>query len=185
MSNPAPDPLWNFERAAQLDPDEQAGELERGQFVPMTKSTLRHGRILISIGSLLHSYARVHRQWMAVGGDPGCKLEHDPDTLRGPDVALVLRERAPTGRGVEGWLEGAPELAVEVFGDSQTVPELLKKAAEFLAAGARMVWLVDPDTERVTVITQSGPYVILGRDEVLTGGEFFPELSFRVAEFFE
>jgi len=36
----------------------------------------------------------------------------------------------------------------------------------------RMVWLVDPDTERVTVITQSGPYVIVGRDDVLTGGEF-------------
>jgi Uma2 family endonuclease len=140
----------------------------------LTKSTLRHGRILINVGFQLKLYARERPEWTVAAGDPGCKLEKDPDTLRGPDVALVLREREPTGRGAQGWLEGAPELAVVVFGDSQSVPELLKKSGEYLAAGARMVWLVDPDRERVTVITQQGPHTIVGRDDTIEGGDLFP-----------
>ena len=185
MANPAPEPLWTFERAAELNPDETPGDLARGRFIPLTKSTLRHGRIVAQIALLLGLYAREHRKWMAVAGDPGCKLEHDPDTLRGPDVALVLREREPSGKGAQGWLEGAPELAVEVFGESQSAPELVKKTGEFLSAGAQLVWLVDPDRERVTVITQEGPDTIVGRDGSVDGGELFPGLSCRVAEFFE
>ena len=185
MANPAPDSLWTFERAAELDPDKNPGDLERGRFIPLTKSTLRHGRIMVNIAALFRAYSREHPEWMAVAGDPGCKLEHDPDTLRGPDVALVARDRAPEGRGAEGWLDGAPELAVEIFGDSQTVSELLKKAGEFLAAGTRMVWLVDPDNERVTVITQEGPHTIVGREGSVDGGELFAGLACPVAEFFE
>ena len=185
MANPAPESLWTFERAAELDPDQNPGDLERGSFFPLTKSTLRHGQFAANITALLHSYTRAHREWLVATCDPGCKLEHDPDTLRGPDVALVKRDRAPTGKGAEGWLDGAPELAVEIFGDSQTVAELLKKAGEYLAAGARMIWLVDPKRERLTVITQDGPHMFLGREDTFEGGELFPGLTCRVAEFFE
>lgn len=185
MANPAPESLWTFERAAELDPAENPGDLDRGRFIPLTKSTLRHGRIMFNIGALLRQYTKAHPEWVGVSGDPGCKLEHNPDTLRGPDVALVRRERAPAGKGAAGWLDGAPELVVEIFGDSQTTAELVKKAGEFLGAGARMVWLVDPDNERVTVITQAGPHTIVGRDGNVDGGELFPGLSFPVAEFFE
>jgi Uma2 family endonuclease len=184
MANPAIEPLWTFERAAELDSDQNPGDLARGKFIPLTKSTLRHGRILANVTFLLSLYSRERPEWTAVAGDPGCKLENNPDTLRGPDVALVQREREPTGKGAEGWLEGAPELAVEVFGDSQSVPELLKKSGEYLAGGARMVWLVDPDRERVTVITQQGPHTIVGREDTIDGGDLFPGLSCPVAEFF-
>jgi Uma2 family endonuclease len=185
MVNPAPDARWTFERAAELDQDENPGDLDRGRFIPVTKSTIRHGRIMFNIAALLRQYTKAHPEWVGASGDPGCKLEHDPDTLRGPDVALVRRERAPAGRGAEGWLDGAPELAVEILRDSQTAPELIKKAGEFLAAGTRMVWLVDADNERVTVITQQGPHTIVGRDGSVSGGELFPGLSCPVAEFFE
>jgi Uma2 family endonuclease len=185
MAKLATDRPMTFDAASKLDPDASRGEIERGEFISLTNSTWRHAFILINIGSLLRSYVRTHREWKVGGGDPGCKLEHDPDTLRGPDVGLVRRERLPTGKGAQGWLEGAPELVVEILGDSQTVAELLKKASEFLTAGARMVWLVEPDAERVLVITAESVTRVFGKNDMLDVSESFPGLAFPVADVFE
>lgn len=174
-----------FEAAAQLDPDEAAGELERGRWVPVTRSTWRHGRILIRVGFLLEMYARQHPGWSVSGGDPGTKLSHDPDTLRGPDVGMVRAEREPKGRGVAGWLEGAPDVAVEIMGDSPSASDLAAKALEYLAAGAKMVWVLDPEPERVMVYTPPNQIRVLRRDETLEGGDVLPGFSCRVGEMFE
>jgi Uma2 family endonuclease len=185
MSDPALDQPMSFEAAAQLDPDSHPGELERGKFLPLTKSTIRRGWLMANIAALLRSYAREHREWRAIAGDPGCKLESGPATLRGPDVGLIQRDRAPTGKGADGWLDGAPDLAVEIFGDAQPVAELLKKSVEYLAAGARMVCLVDPEAQRVIVFTQQSFPTILGREDTLDANDQFPGLTLRVAEFFD
>jgi hypothetical protein len=51
---------------------------------------------------------------------------------------MVRADRVPTGKGVHGWLEGAPDLAVEVVGDSQSISEMTQKALEYIAGGAKM-----------------------------------------------
>jgi Uma2 family endonuclease len=173
-----------FEEAALLDPDEQPGEIADGEWVPMTKGTWRHGEILLNIAFLLKLYVRAHPGWSVAGADPGVKLARNPDRLRGPDVAMVRADRVPTGKGVEGWLEGAPDLAVEVIGDSQSFSDMTKKALEYLAAGAKMVWIVDADPQRVVLFTPPNQVQILGADELLDGGEVLPGFSCKVAEMF-
>jgi Uma2 family endonuclease len=179
-----PDPI-TFEQAAKLDPDEQPGEIVEGVWVPVTRSTWRHGEVLITVGAILRAYAREHPGWSVSGGDPGTRLQRNPDTLRGPDVGIVQKERRPTGRGAEGWLAGAPDVAVEVVGDSQTASELAKKCLEYLAAGARMAWVLDPEPQLVMVLTPPGNLRILGPDDVLDGEEILPGFACKVAEFFE
>jgi Uma2 family endonuclease len=174
-----------FEAAARLDPDEAPGELDAGRWVPVTKSTWRHGKIAANVCLLLRLYAREHAGWSVAVGDPGTKLGHDPDILRGPDVAIVRAEREPAGRGAEGWLEGAPDVAVEVIGDSQSASELAKKALEYLAAGAKMVWVLDPEPRRLMIFMPPNQIRVLGRDDVLEGGDALPGFSCRVAELFE
>jgi Uma2 family endonuclease len=172
-----------FEEAAKLDPDEHPGDIVNGAWIPVTKSTWRHGVIVINIGFLLRLYARTHPEFSVAGADPGVKLSRDPDVLRGPDVAVVRTERVPTGRGVGGWLDGAPDLAVEVVGDGQTVTGMLKKAAQYLAAGAKAVWVVDPEPRQVAVITAQGVSV-LEADDTIDGGDAVPGFSCKVGEFF-
>jgi Uma2 family endonuclease len=174
-----------FEQAASLDPDETPGELDAGKWVPVTRSTWRHGKIAANVCVLLRLYARENPGWSIAVGDPGTKLGHDPDILRGPDVAMVRAEREPQGRGVDGWLEGAPDLAVEVLGDRQSASELAKKALEYLAAGAKMVWVLDAEPARVMVFTPPDHILVLGREDVLDGGHALPGFSCRVAEMFE
>jgi Uma2 family endonuclease len=187
MGDPAvqDDKRMTFEEAARLDPKKEAGELDAGRWVPVTKSTYRHGHIIINAGALLKAYTRTHAEWYVSGADPGTKLGRDPDILRGPDVAMVRTERAPTGKGAAGWLEGAPELAVEVVGDSQSVSELTRKALEYLAAGAKQVWVLDPDPRRLLVFTPPDHVRLLGPDDTVDGGDLLPGFSCRVAEFFE
>jgi Uma2 family endonuclease len=173
-----------FEEAALLDPDQQPGELVDGKWVPVTPNTWRHGEVTSEIGFLLGLYAREHPGWSVSVANPGVKLGKNPDRLRGPDVGVVRTERVPTGKGVDGWLAGAPDVAVEVLGDSQTFSEMTTKALEDLAGGARMVWIVDADPRRVVIFTPPDHVKILGPEDTLDGGDVLPGFRCKVAEMF-
>ena len=173
-----------FEEAALLDPKKTPGDLVAGRFVPVSNGTWRHGKIMASTSFVLALYAREHPGWSVAAGDPGAKLHHDPDTLRGADVAMVRVERVPEGRGAEGWLEGAPDLAVEIVGDSQTVSELVGKAIEYLEAGAKMVWVLEPEASSMLVLTPPNHTRMLGPDALLDASELLPGFSCRVRELF-
>jgi Uma2 family endonuclease len=173
-----------FEEAARLDPDEQPGELVDGEWIPVTRNTWRHGEIVLNIAVLLKAYAKQRGGLSVSVADPGVKLSSNPDRLRGPDVAVVGVARVPTGKGVEGWLDGAPDLAVEVVGDSQSISTMTKKALEYLGGGAKMVWIIDAEPERVVVFTPPDHVRILGEDDALEGGEVLPGFQCQVAELF-
>lgn len=174
-----------FEEVARLDPDSQPGELDAGEWVPVTKNTWRHAQIAANVCAVLRDYARRNAGWSVAVGDPGTKLGRSPDILRGPDVAIVRRERVPMGKGADGWLEGAPDVAVEIVGDAQSVSDLAKKALEYLRAGAKAVWVLDPEPQRVLVFTQQNQIRVVERDATLGGEDALPGFTCTVSEFFE
>ena len=175
-----------FEDAARLDPKTQPGEIIRGKWVPVTRNTWRHGTIVINVGAILREYARKHGGYSVSGADPGTKLSRNPDTLRGPDVGIIRSTRKPKGKGAKGWLEGAPDVAVEVAGDRQTVSSLLAKAYEYLGAGGKAVWILEDDQGgRVLVVTAPDRVRVLGAGDVLDGGKALPGFSCQVRELFE
>jgi Uma2 family endonuclease len=174
-----------FEEAARLDSDSQAGEIVAGEWVPVTRGTWRHGAIASNVVLLFKLYARQNPGWSVATCDPGAKLGHDPQLLRGPDVAMARTERLPTGKGAEGWLEGAPDVAIEVMSENESASTLTKKALEYLAAGARIVWVVDPEPRRVMVFTPPDHVRIVGAEDSLDGGDALPGFRCTVAEIFE
>jgi Uma2 family endonuclease len=184
MGERAHDVPMTFEDAARLDPDTDAGELDGGTWVPVTRSTWLHGKIVANITVLLGLYLRQQPGLSLSTGDPGTRLSRSPDVLRGPDIGVTRIEREPTGQGSDGWLEGSPELAVEVIGDSQSASELAHKALEYLRAGALIVWVVDPGPRRVIVYTPPNAVAVLGADDVLDGGTLMPGFACKVAELF-
>lgn len=173
-----------FTEAAKLDPDTQAGEVDAGKWVPVTKSTWRHGEIVVNVCIVLRQYAKTSPGWSVSAGDPGVKVRKDPDTLRGPDVAMVRSDRKPAGRGSDGWLDGSPDLAVEVLGDAQPVAEIMRKALEFLSSGGRLVWILDPDAAQVMVVTPPNQVRVVGAGAALDGGDVLPGFSCPVADLF-
>lgn len=173
-----------FADAAALDADACPGELDGHGWVPMTRGTWRHGRVVVNVAFVLESWAREHPGWCVATADPGTRLGSSPDILRGPDVGVVRQERMPTGTGVEGWLDGAPDLAVEVAGDAQAPSELVRKTLEYLAAGAKLVWVVDPAAEQVVVYRPGNLIEVVRNDGTLDGGDVLPGFRCAVAELF-
>jgi Uma2 family endonuclease len=174
-----------FEEAAAVDADEYPGEVDHGKWVPVTRGTWRHGTVVVNIAVLLKQYAKANGGWSVSAADPGTKLSHAPDLLRGPDVAIVRAERVPFGKGADGWLEGAPDIAVEVIGDAQSHSDLARKALEYLAAGAKMVWVVDAEKERLVLYTPPDHVRVLSREDRVDGADVLPGFSCQVGDFFD
>jgi len=119
-----------------------------------------------------------------VAVDPGFVLERRPDTVRAPDVCFVRVQRIPNDTKPP-FLEGAPDLAVEVLSPSNTKREMAEKVAQYLATGARLVWLVDPEAHTVMVHRPDHDAEILNVGDSLSGHDVLPGFECPVAEIFD
>jgi Uma2 family endonuclease len=102
-----------------------------------------------------------------------------PATKRSPDLSIMSAERM---RKIEPGkdIDGAPDLAIEVLSPSDSMTAVRRKVKQYFAAGARLVWIVDPEGREIEVWTAGSGAVILNSDQLLTGGEVLPDVSARV-----
>src|SRR5262245_28417854 len=89
-------------------------ELERGKVVEVSRAGEAHGVVCLNVGWLLGGYVRQRRKGYACGNDTGIMWEHDPDTVRGPDV-VYFAENRPFAELNPKYTEQVPLLAVEVL----------------------------------------------------------------------
>jgi Uma2 family endonuclease len=175
--------LVTLEEYARLDePDDgYVSELVRGVVVREPRPKLPHGRVQIRIGTALEMWAR--EAGAEVTAESGYILSDDPPTLRGPDVGVVVRPRAGEGDH-GGWIRGAPDVAVEILSPSDTSIGVQEKTLDYLQAGARLVWLVDPRARTVTVVRPDGSARILREHETLGGEDVLVGFSVGLVELF-
>jgi Uma2 family endonuclease len=159
-------------------------ELVRGEVVEVPGPGSEHGGVTSELVWRLVEVVRPRRLGRVLV-ESGFRLFRDPDTVRGPDVSFVAADRIPAGGLPRGYLEGAPTLAVEVLSPSNTAAAIAEKVAEYLAAGAEAVWVMDPRRRAVTVHQRGATVRDLGADDVLTGQPFLPDFRVRVGDLFE
>ena len=160
-------------------------ELVRGRLVEVPVTGFKHGVIEINIVLLLGQHVRRRRLGQLTPGDAKHLLERDPDTMRQPDVAFIRAERLPPPVEWEAYGRVVPDLAVEILSPGNTAAEMRDKVAEYLRVGVRLVWIVDPDTETVTIHTPDAAPVMLPADAEITGGDVLPDFRCPVAAFFD
>jgi len=108
-----------------------------------------------------------------VAGDAGFKLHSDPDTVRGADIAFVSWERLPQESPV-GFPPLGPDLVVEVLSPGDRPAETLAKVADWLSAGTRLVWVIDPERRLARIYRQDGSESLLGEADTLQGEDILP-----------
>jgi Uma2 family endonuclease len=160
-------------------------ELVRGELKTMSPAGSRHGRIALRIGALLDQFVRAQKLGEVLGAETGFTLRRNPDTVRAPDAAFVAAARVPADGLPVGYFPGAPDLAVEVVSPDDRAEEIKAKINEYFEAGARLVWIVYPETREVVVFRSARESVVLAGPEALDGGEVLPGFACRVAELFE
>lgn len=149
----------------------------------MTPAGFRHGEVAGAVAGALIEYVKPRRLGAVTTAEAGFQIGHDPDTVRAPDVAFVRAERLALSRS-EGFFQGAPDLAVEVLSPGDRASEVTAKVQDWLDAGSSVVWVVDPQTNTVSVHQGRGEATILRSGDTLTGGELIPGLRIAVAELF-
>ena len=161
------------------------GELIRGVLCETMATGQRHGKIVMNLGSELRVFAKARRLGTLVGSDSGVWLERDPDTVREPDLAFTSVDRLPLGEDVPGYAEIVPDLVVEVRSPSDSRREVNDKAVMWLSHGARLVWVVHPDTRTVDVHQADGAVSTVGADGDLEGGDVLPGFSCALSDIFD
>ena len=143
-----------------------------------------HGRIAMNAGILLGQYVKQHDLGVVLAAETGFKIFSNPDTVRAPDAAFVRRERVKAIGEIEGYWPEAPDLAVEVVSPNDRFSEVEVKIADWLGAGTRMVLVVNPRGNNVTVRLPEGEVRILSGEETIDGGEVVPGWTPPVSELF-
>ena len=138
------------EQFMNLDDDSHRHQLIKGELLTMPLPKRVHGRVAANLTILLGQHAKANGLG-DVYTESGYKLERDPDTVLGPDVSFVSRERAD--RADDGYYEGPPDLAVEVLSPGDRRGYVERKLALWLETGTRSVWLVYPRRRTVEVIS--------------------------------
>ncbi|MBI3455475.1 MAG: Uma2 family endonuclease [Candidatus Rokubacteria bacterium] len=161
-------------------------ELVSGEVVEMTPVGGVHGQVTLSIARKLADHVEQHGGGEVVVGDVGflLSLPYDPERVRAPDVAFVSTPRLPGGRLPQGFLTGAPDLAVEVLSPSDNPVDVQQKVRDYLDGGARLVWVVAPQAKTATVYRADGSARFVREAEPLEGEDVLPGLTIRLTDVF-
>ena len=153
-------------------PDKQV-ELVRGRLLVREPPGTWHGRIAAKLLIRVGVHVEHHELGDVYGQDTGFRIRSDPDTVRAADLGFVGRDRVDRV-GRRGYAELAPDLVAEILSPDDRPAEVLAKVADWLDAGTRVVWVVDPERLEARVYRHDGTLSLLARDAVLDGEEVLP-----------
>lgn len=170
--------LAEFEAAAEDSHD----ELSRGMLVREPVPGARHARVAGRLYEALAAHVA------STGGgesfvDCGFLLHEEPPTLRLPDVAWISPERLPEDVPVGPW-RIAPDLAVEVVSPTNRVGDMRARVLDYLEAGTRHVWVIDPETRSALVYRSRIDIRLLAGDDDLAAEDLLPGFRLHLPTLF-
>lgn len=159
-------------------------ELIRGEVIDVAPTGGLHGRVANRIAYLLTAYVEPRGLGTIFAAETGFLLQRNPDTVRAPDAAFVAKQRLPSESVAEGYVDGPPDLAVEVISPGDSASQVQAKTRAWLHAGTRLVWVVYPESKTVMVYRSRRDVTELSGGDILDGQPVFPDFSAPVDEVF-
>lgn len=181
--------VMTAEEVLAMPEDDVVRELIRGELkeYPMTTRRPIHAEITATLTALLRNWAVVQSKprGRVYSGEVRCRLRTDPDTLVGIDVAYISPELGAATARNANLIDGPPVLAVEVLSPSDQHVDIAAKVREYLAAGVKLVWIVDPDFSTVVVHRPNEEPELRNRHQRLSGEPWLSGFDVAVAEIFD
>lgn len=155
-------------------PDRNRYELVDGELVELNVSALS-SLVASRLNRELGNFCEATSLAWVFGADCGYQCFPDsPGKVRKPDVSAVRRERLPVEALEEGYVAIAPDLAVEVISPHDLAYEVDRKVEEYLGAGVRLVWVINPELRTVRVHRRDGSVGLLREADGLDGEDVLP-----------
>jgi Uma2 family endonuclease len=147
-------------------------ELVDGEIRRLSPAGGPHGRIAAELTFRL--IAHVKRQNRKTGHvfDSSTGFRLTGGNVRAPDVSFVSIDRLPDVPA--GYVPVAPDLAVEILSPDDGPRYVLEKVGEYLDAGVRLVWVIDPKGRKAIVYRSVTAVRTLTIEDALDGEEVLP-----------
>jgi Uma2 family endonuclease len=155
-------------------------ELVNGQLVETGMGALACWIAMI-VGSELATFVRTNSLGMVLSSETQYQcFPDDPLRIRKPDVSFIHRSRV-TPEILQGVVRIPPDLAIEIVSEDDTYYQVETEVREYLQAGVRVVWGLNPATKSVRVHRADGPPTELELHDTLSGEDVVPGFSLEVA----
>jgi Uma2 family endonuclease len=133
---------------------------------------IRHEEVGLRLILRLAGFVLERRLGKVLGSSAGFRLPSG--NVRSPDVSFVAARRFPGDTAPEGFAELAPDLAVEILSPEDRPREVLDKVGEYLQAGVRLVWVIDPKQSEASVYRSLTDTHVVGSGAILDGEDVLP-----------
>ncbi len=154
-------------------------ELVDGE-IRMSPGGARHGQVGVRLSALLHAFVSARKLGHVFESSTGFRLPGG--NLRSPDVSFVSAGRFENESVPEGFPDLTPDLAVEVVSPGDSPRHVLDKVGEYLQAGTRLVWVIDPKRERAAVYRSLTAVRELRPEHALDGEVVVPGFTMALAD---
>jgi len=161
------------------EPEGQRIELIGGEVVSMGRGGAGHEWVKANLIELLGAWTRQNRS-LKLLSETTFVLDQYNSPI--PDVSLLAFSRKPSD--MTGWLQGAPDVAIEVV-SSEKAAHLEAKIELYLAHGSKSVWVVYPERQVVRIFDRSGNAKMFERNQTLEDPAVLPGFSTPVSAIFE
>ena len=181
MSTTTQTHLRTAEELMNIDDEPNRHELIKGELLTMAPVGFPHGTTTMKLSVLLYNHVKANNLGV-LALELGFKLESNPDTVLGPDISFIARERI--GIPSEGYRDGPPDLAVEVLSPNDRSTQVERKTSLWLELGAKSVWNVNPRKRTVEVVKADGERWLFHQNDELVD-DVVPGFRVKVSEIFE
>jgi Uma2 family endonuclease len=171
--------LLSDEELFRLPEDGNKYEVVDGE-LRMSPASWMHERVVAALIAALWTFVRERELGVVLASNTLYRLPSG--NRRGPDVSFVAAGRMPASHEGPGILELAPDLAVEVLSPSDRRRQVLDKVGEYLEAGVRIVWVIDPASRTAAIHRSLTNVRHVGEAGTLDGEDVLPGFSWALAE---
>ena len=168
------------EELLQLPKDGHRYEVVDGELVAMSPAGMRHEHVVMELGAILRNFVKAQGLGRVFAPDLLYKLPSG--NRRGPDVSFMSTERLAAVPEGTVFPAIAPDLAVEVLSPSDRPRRVLDKIGEYLEAGVRLVWVVDPVKRQAAVYRTTTETRYIDADGILDGADVLPGFRCPLSE---
>ncbi|AFZ44069.1 protein of unknown function DUF820 [Halothece sp. PCC 7418] len=139
------------------------------------------GRRNLSISAQLWIWAEAN-DTLGVAFDSSAGFELPNGAIRAPDTSWITRDRwdALSQAEKEGFAPLCPDFVIELRSNSDKLATLQDKMREYLANGARLGWLIDPQNQRVEIYRSGQAVEVLEQPKQLSGEEILPHFTLNL-----
>lgn len=157
-------------------------ELASGRVITLSPPTAEHGTVVLNLSKSLANYTQREKRGYACF-NLGFLLEREPDTLRFPPISFFTIGRMFTETD-RVFTDSRPQLVVEIASTSDRRRGLDERVSEWLKWGAKMVWVIDPDSRQAHSFESHRSGQRLFEEQTLIGGAGMLGFAITVGDLF-